>query len=147
MNDAARPTAELDLEALARGDRLAADVLVKLSHGNRAFVLEPDVFAALTALSTTRSLARHWEALLAQLKSVHVDVAALKRALKAADEVEDDGNGDGDSQIDRLLAIANQYECFRNEFEKPFVSLEVRRPNGPRILRRLGLGRVSFGCL
>ena len=74
---------------------LAADVLVELCQGNRAFVLEPDVFAALTALSTTRSLARHWEALLAQLKSVHVDVAALKRALKAADEVEDDGDEDG----------------------------------------------------
>ena len=42
------------------------------------------------ALSKTRSLARHWEALLAQLRSVHVDVPALKRALKAADE-DDDG--------------------------------------------------------
>ena len=42
------------------------------------------------ALSKTRSLARHWEALLAQLRSVRVDVTALKRALKAADEVEDD---------------------------------------------------------
>ena len=51
-------TDELDLEALARGDRVAADVLVELCRGNRAYVLEPDVFAALRVLSKTRSLAR-----------------------------------------------------------------------------------------
>ena len=48
MNDSgARPHDELDLEALARGDRVAADVLVELCRGNPAYVLEPDVFAAL----------------------------------------------------------------------------------------------------
>jgi hypothetical protein len=140
MNDAgARPTAELDLEALARGDRVPAEVLVERCRGDRAYVLEPDVFAALMALSTTRSLARHWEALLAQLKGVHVDVAALKRALRAEDKDGEDDDTNGDSQIDRLLAIANPYECFRNEFEKPFVSLEVRRPDGGAHLETLGV--------
>ena len=137
MNDAgARPTAELDLEALAKGDRVPAGVLADLCKGKRAYVFEPDVFAALMALSKARSLARHWEALLAQLKSVHVDVAALKRALRGVDEGVDE---DGDSQIDRLLAIANPYECFRNEFEKPFVSLEVRRPDGGAHLETFGV--------
>ena len=56
MNESsARLNDELDLEALARGDRVAAGVLVELSRGARAYVLEPDVFAALTALSKTRS--------------------------------------------------------------------------------------------
>jgi hypothetical protein len=146
MNDAgagARPREELDLEALTRGDRFSADVLVKLCDGNRAYVLEPDVFAALRILSKARSLARHWEALLAQLRSVHVDVQALKRALRGVDEVKDDDDDDDDnkrdSQVDRLLAIANSYECFRNEFEKPFVSLEARRSDGGAHLETLGV--------
>jgi hypothetical protein len=71
MNDSsARPRAELDLEAFARGDRVAADVLVALCRVDRVYVFEQDVFAALMALSKTRSLASHWEALLAQLKDV-----------------------------------------------------------------------------
>jgi hypothetical protein len=133
MNDSgAGPHGELDLEALARGDRVAADVLVDLCRGDRAYVLEPDVFAALMALSKARSLARHWEALLAQLKSVRVDVPALKRALKAADEIEDDENGgnEDESQAHRLLMIADQYEYFRDEFETPFMTAEVEVPGG-----------------
>ena len=70
MNDfSARPHGELDLEALARGDRVAADVLVELCRRNRTFVLEPDVFAALRVLSKDALAERvHWEALLAQLR-------------------------------------------------------------------------------
>jgi hypothetical protein len=135
MNDSsAGPRGELDLEALARGDRVAADVLVELCRGNRAYVLELDVFAALAALSTTRSLARHWEALLAQLRSVRVDVPALRRALKAAGEVDDDDDSDDgnedESQAHRLLTIADQYEYFRDEFETPFMMAEVEVPGG-----------------
>jgi hypothetical protein len=129
----ARPQDELDLEALARGDRFAADVLVELCRGDRAYVLESDVFAALRILFKTRSLARAWEALLAQLGSVHVDVRALKRALRAADE-EDIKRKDeedapppdqDDSQAAKLLAIADQYEYFCNEFGLPYMSVEL----------------------
>jgi hypothetical protein len=132
MNDAgAGPRAELDLEALARGDRVAADVLVELCRGDRAYVLDPDVFAALMTLSKTRSLARHWEALLAQLRSVRVDVPALRRALRAADEIEDDDDSNEDeSQAHRLLTIADRYEYFRDEFETPFMTVEVEVPGG-----------------
>ena len=130
MNDAgAGPRAELDLEALARGDRVAADVLVELCRGDRAYVLDPDVFAALAALSKARSLARHWEALLAQLRSVRVDVPALKRALKAVDEVEDDDDDDddnkGDTHIARLLAIAGQCEFYLDQYRIPHVSFPL----------------------
>jgi hypothetical protein len=129
MKDAgAQPIDELDLEALARGDRVAADVLVERCRGDRVYVLEQDVFAALTALSKTRSLARCWEALLAQLRSVHVDVPALKRALKAADEVEDDGDDDdnkSDTHIARLLAIAGQCEFYLDQYQIPHVSFQL----------------------
>jgi hypothetical protein len=133
MNDAgARLHGELDKEALARGDRVAADVLVELCRADLASVFEPDVFAALTILSKTRSLARQWEALLAQLRSVHVDVPALKRALKAADEDDDDDDdgNKGDTIAERLLAIADQYEYFRNEFGVPYMSVELALDNG-----------------
>jgi hypothetical protein len=135
MNDAgARMHDELDLEALARGDRVAAEVLVELCRGNRAYVLEQDVFAALMALSKTHSLARQWEALLAQLRGVHVDVPALKRALKAADEDDDgdddDGDNKGDTIAERLLAIADQYEYFCNEFGLPYMSVELPMDSG-----------------
>jgi hypothetical protein len=126
----APPYDELDLEALARGDRIAADVLVERCRGQRDCILDPDVFAALAALSKARSLARDWEALLAQLRSVHVDVPALKRALKAAEESDDDDDNAGDSQAARLLKIADQYEYFRDEFGTPFMSVEQNLPGG-----------------
>jgi hypothetical protein len=132
MNDAgAGPRAELDLEALARGDRVAAEALVDGCRGDRVYVLEPDVFAALMTLSTTRSLARQWEALQAQLRSVRVDVPALRRALKAADEVKDDddddeeGDNKGDTIAERLLTIADQYEYFCNEFGLTYMTVEL----------------------
>ncbi len=134
MNDfGAQAPGELDLEALARGDRVAADVFVELCRGDRAYILEEDVFAALRVLSKTRSLARDWEVLLAQLRGVHVDVQALKRALKAADEEdtkrkeeEDDSPLDqDDSQAAKLLAIADQYEYFCSEFGLPYMSVEL----------------------
>jgi hypothetical protein len=127
MADHAAPD-ELDLEALARGDRVAADVFVELCRGDRANVLEQDVFAALMVLSKTRSLARAWEALLAQLRSVHVDVPALKRALKAADEVEDDDDDDGnkcDTHVARVLAIADQCEFYLDQYRIPHVSFPL----------------------
>ena len=105
------PTDELDLEALARGDRVAADVLVELCRGDRAYVLEPDVFAALKALSKARSLARHWEALLAQLRSVRVDVPALKRALRAADEVKDDDGDDDGTMTAAMMVVRKLTGC------------------------------------
>lgn len=40
----AGPHDELDLEALARGDRVAADVLVELCRTARDYILDPDVF-------------------------------------------------------------------------------------------------------
>ena len=140
---------ELDLEALARGDRVAADVLVECCRSKRAFVLESDVFAALRVLSKDRARARDWEALLAQLGGVHVDVPALKRALKAADEVDaqaaDAGDSlpdqdEGDSQANRLLAIADQCEFFRDEFGTPFMSLEQTLPEGGARLETMRIG-------
>jgi hypothetical protein len=109
----AGPHDELDLEALARGDRVAAGVLVEQCRSNRARVLEPNAFAALRALYKDHSLARAGEALLAQLSSVHVDVRELKRALKAADKVDEQAREDGppdqesDAQANRLLKIAD----------------------------------------
>jgi hypothetical protein len=130
MNDSsARPHDELDFEALARGDRVAADVLVERCRGERDYIFDPDVFSALAALSKARSLARYWEALLAQLRCVDVDVRALKRTLKAADEPDDDDNA-GDSQAERLLAIAERYEYFCNEFGVPYMSVGHRLANG-----------------
>jgi hypothetical protein len=133
LNDA-RSHDELDLEALARGDRVAADVLVERCRSNRVFVLDPDVFAALQVLSKTHSAARAWEALLAQLKGAGVDVPALKRALKAADEVceqeDPPEQSKDDTQASRLLAIADQYEYFRDEFGMQFMSLEQSLPGG-----------------
>ena len=75
-----------------------------------------------------------WEALLAQLRGVHVDVSALKRALKAADEEdtkrkEEEGDDplpdQDDSQAAKLLAIAGQYEYFCSEFGLPYMSVEL----------------------
>jgi hypothetical protein len=59
-------------------------------------------------------------------------VPALRRALKATDEVEDDdGDGnDDDSQARRLLAIADEHEYFRDDFETPFMTAEVEVPGG-----------------
>ena len=135
MNDAgARPPDDLDLEALARGDRVAAGVLVERCGLKPTYVLEEEVFAALRVLSQMRSLARGWEALLAQLRGVHVDVSALKRALKAADEEdtkrkEEEGDDplpdQDDSQAAKLLAIAGQYEYFCSEFGLPYMSVEL----------------------
>jgi hypothetical protein len=86
MNDSnARIHDELDLEALARGDRVAAGVLVELCRTDRAIVFEPGVLAALKALSNDRARGRDWVALQAQLRSVRVDVRALKWKLKEAD--------------------------------------------------------------
>lgn len=133
-NSGARPHGELDCEALARGDRVAADVLVELCRSNRIFVLEPDVFAALRVLFTDRARVRDWEVLLAQLGSAHVDVRALKRALRAADEVDaeepDDDDNAGNSQAERLLAIADRYEYFCNEFSVPYMSVELPLDGG-----------------
>ena len=125
-----RPHDELDLEALARGDRVAADVLVERCRGERDCIFDPDVFAALAALSKARPLARAWEALLAQLRSVHVDVSALKRALSAADDDDDDDGNEGDSQAERLLGIADQCEYFLDEFGTPYMSFEHSLPEG-----------------
>jgi hypothetical protein len=131
MNDSsARPHDELDFEALAGGDRVAADVLVERCRGERDYIFDPDVFSALAALSKARSLARDWEALLAQLRGVQVDVPALKRALKATEELDDDDDNAGDSQAERLLAIAERYEYFCNEFGVPYMSVEHRLDNG-----------------
>jgi hypothetical protein len=138
----AGPHDELDLEALARGDRVAADVLVECCRSKRAFVLEPDVFAALKVLSKDRARARDWEALLAQLRGVHVDVPALKRALRAIDDAEqddEDGNA-GDSQANRLLAIADQCEFFRDEFGTTFMSVEQTPLEGGSRLETMRIG-------
>jgi hypothetical protein len=141
---------ELDLEALARGDRVAADVLVECCRCKRTFVLEADVFAALRVLSKDRRRARDWEALLAQLRGVHVDVPALRRSLKAADEVDAQAAADagdslpdqdeGDSQANRLLSIADQCEFFRDEFGTPFMSLEQTLPEGGSRLETMRIG-------
>jgi hypothetical protein len=142
----AGPHDELDLQALARGDRVAADVLVAQCRSNRARVLEPDVFAALRTLCKDRVRARAWEALLAQLSSIHVDVRALKRALKAADEAdaqarEDDPPvQDNDTQASRLLAIADQCEYFRDEFGTAYMSLDQNLPDGGSRLETMRLG-------
>ena len=124
------PHDELDLEALARGDRVAADVLVERCRDDRNCIFDPDVFAALLALFKARPLARAWEALLAQLRSVHVDVSALKRALSAADDDDDDDGNEGDSQAERLLGIADQCEYFLDEFGTPYMSFEHSLPEG-----------------
>jgi hypothetical protein len=123
----ARPHNELDFEALARGDRVAAEVLVERCRSACDFVFDPAVLAALTALSKTRSAARALGALLAQLKGVGVDVPALKRALIAAGESDknETDNDEDDSQAVRLLAIAEQYEYFCNEDGTPFALIEL----------------------
>ena len=140
----AGPHDELDLEALARGDRVAADVLVECCRSKRAFVLEPDVFAALRVLSKDRARARDWEALLAQLRGVHVDVSALKRALRAADEVDEQEDppeqSKDDTQASRLLAIADQCEYFRDDYGTPYMSLEQSLPEGGSRLEAMRLG-------
>jgi hypothetical protein len=133
----ARPHDELDLEALARGDRVAAEVLVEHCRGAPSFVFDPDVFAALAALSKARSLARDWQALMAQLKGVEVDVPRLKQALKAADEGYDDDGNAGDSQAERLLAIAEAHEYFCNEFGAPYMSVELPLADGGSRLETL----------
>jgi hypothetical protein len=142
MNDAgARPQGELDLEALACGDLVAASVLVELSRSNRILVLEPEVFAALRILFKDRPRGRAWEALLAQLGSVKVDVAALKRALRTADEEDakqrdeeldepQPDQGKDDTQAARLLAIADQHEYFCNDFGAPYMSVELPLSGG-----------------
>jgi hypothetical protein len=145
MNDSAGgPHDELDLEALARGDRVAADVLVECSRSKRAFVLEPDVFAALRVLSKDRARACDWEALLAQLRSVRVDVPALKRALRAADEVDEQEDppdqSKDDTQASRLLAIADQCEFFRDEFGTTFMSVEQTPLEGGSRLETMRIG-------
>jgi hypothetical protein len=140
VNDfGARPHGELDLEALARGDRVAAGVLVELCRTDRALVFEPSVLAALKALSNDRARARDWVALQAQLRSVRVDVGALKRKLKEADAADseaaedaDDSPADqeSDAQANRLLRIADQCEYFVDDFGTPFMSLEHSLPGG-----------------
>jgi hypothetical protein len=137
---------ELDLQALARGDRVAADVLVEQCRSNPSVVLKPDVFAALRALCKDRARARAWEALLAQLSTVHVDVRGLKRALKGADEVDEQGRGDdppnheSDTQASRLLAIADQCDYFRDEFGMAYMSVEQSLPAGGSRLETMRLG-------
>ena len=135
---------ELDLKALSLGDRIAAGALVECCATDPACVLEPDVFAALRVLSQERATRRHWEALLAQLRGSRVDVAALKQAIKAGAEAEVPGDDPepeqgGKSQIDRLLSISSEYECFRNEFERPFVSLDATSPDGVTYVDTLGV--------
>ena len=142
MNDSsARSHGELDLEALARGDPIAAEVLVELCRTNRILVLEPDVFAALRVLFKDRPRARAWEVLLAQLGGVKVDVAALKRTLRTADEEDakqrdeeldepQPDQGKDDTQAARLLAIADQHEYFLNNRGEPYVSFELPLDGG-----------------
>jgi hypothetical protein len=142
----AGPHDELDLEALACGDRVAAGVFVEECRSNRARVLEPDVLAALRTLGKGRARARAWEALLAQLSSVHVDVPGLKRALKAADEADEQAREDdppdqeSDAQANRLLKIADQCEYFRDEFGTAYMSLEQSLPTGGARLETIRLG-------
>jgi hypothetical protein len=128
---------ELDLDALSEGDSVAAGVLVEMCRSNRTLVLDDhEVFDALVVLSKARGdLVRHWEALLAQLKSVHVDAAALKRAIRSRDEAEakarDEAGGDDsdddnkDTHIARLLKIAaDQCKCefYLDQYQIPHVS-------------------------
>jgi hypothetical protein len=132
MNDSgARSHDELDFEALARGDRVAAAVLAERCRTDRAFVFEPSILAALKALSDDRPRARDWAALQAQLKSAGVDVRALKRRLKEADPAAGEDDDDSppeqsrdDTQASRLLKIADQYEYFRDDSGTLYMSFE-----------------------
>jgi hypothetical protein len=121
---------QLDLEALARGDRVAAEVLVDLCRKDPSLVFEDNIFNALLTLSKTRSLTLAWQALLAQLKGAKVSVSGIKRAIHDKGEEEEgseSGGGRGaagDSHAERLLGIAEEHEYFRDDLGTPYMSIE-----------------------
>jgi hypothetical protein len=66
-------------------------------------------------------------------------LGALDQAVKQIRDARSSGEVDDEPQIDRLLAIASQYECFRNELEKPYVSLAATRPDGGAHIETFGV--------
>jgi hypothetical protein len=134
VNDA-RPPEELDIEALARGDRVALAALIDRCRLDREFVFAPDVLVALRSFRRTRALQNEWKFLLAELKSCGIDVPSLKRKLREVEEAEpepDDSNA-GDSQAARLLAIAEPHEYFRDQFGEPTCHMSSRCPRAARV--------------
>ena len=138
----------LTFEALARGDRVAADVLVKCSRLTASFVLEPDVLAALRVLfQGTRVGLATWEVLLAQLRSRFRRRASAQACAKGDDDEEaeqrDDeamnGNTSGAGTSAGQLACsqsptsANFSATIRDD---PFMSVELPLLKETRASRR-----------
>ena len=110
------------------------DRLVRRTRNDSGAPFEPLILDRLADMP-----ADGYERIRVRLRTRLISAAGRARRGGEADPRCARSRGATRSQIDRLHVITKPYECFRNEFERPFVSLEMTHPDGRKHTDTVGV--------